>query len=554
MNRLERIINYVAPGVAKKRATARTETIRQEKIATVLNQGYGSHGASRTKKSMSLWNPNIGDADSDIHDYLEELRARSRDLAVGGAIVAGAHKTMRTNVVGTGLRLKPAFDKDFLNLTAEQSATLKSQIDREWSLWADSKNCDAAGLNDFYGLQQLAFLSQLQSGDVFGLLPMIPRKFSIYDLKINLIEADRCSSPNLSDTDRIQSGVEVDETGMIVAYHFSSRHPGSGKSYLGGDQKWTRVLSRGEESGRYNVLHLMESERPGQRRGVPVIAPVIEALKQLDRYTEAELTAAAVQAMFTVFIETENADDSSAFGLQPPDTDNLDGDDIPPNDIKLGAGAVQFLEPGEKANFANPTRPNPNFDPFVTAILRQIGSALEIPYELLVKHFTSSYTASRAAMLEAWKMFRMRRIWLAKSFCQPIYEEWFVEAVTKGRIDAPGIFDDPAIFRAYTKAAWHGPSQGMLDPVKEVNAAISRIEYNFSTAEGETAELTGGEWESNVQQRAHELATLKRYGLSEGAAKAAVTAAPAPSNFGDEEDDSNDPKGGEEKDGEEAQT
>ncbi|MFC7559874.1 phage portal protein [Paenibacillus farraposensis] len=62
---------------------------------------------------MSLWNPNIGDADSDIHDYLEELRARSRDLAVGGAIVAGAHKTMRTNVVGTGLRLKPAFDKDF---------------------------------------------------------------------------------------------------------------------------------------------------------------------------------------------------------------------------------------------------------------------------------------------------------------------------------------------------------------------------------------------------------------------------------------------------------
>ncbi|MEC0237743.1 phage portal protein [Paenibacillus kribbensis] len=553
MNRLERIINYVAPGVAKKRAAARTETIRQEKIAVVLNQGYGSHGASRTKKSMSLWNPNVGDADSDIHNYLEELRARSRDLAVGGAIVAGAHKTMRTNVVGTGLRLKPAFDKDFLNLTAEQSATLKSQIDREWSLWADSKNCDAAGLNDFYGLQQLAFLSQLQSGDVFGLLPMIKRPFSVYDLKVNLIEADRCSSPNLSDTDRIQSGVEVDETGMIVAYHFSSRHPGSGKSYLGGDQRWTRVLSRGEETGRYNVLHLMESERPGQRRGVPVIAPVIEALKQLDRYTEAELTAAAIQAMFTVFIETENADDPSAFGLKPPDTDNLDGEELPSNDIKLGAGAVQFLEPGEKANFANPTRPNPNFDPFVTAILRQIGSALEIPYEMLVKHFTSSYSASRAALLEAWKMFRMRRTWLAKSFCQPIYEEWFVEAVTKGRIDAPGIFSDPAIFRAYTKATWHGPSQGMLDPVKEVNAAILRVENMFSTRAAETSELTGGEWEAIVQQQQQELELLKRLGLSIGSASPAPTAETTSSNVGDEEDDSDDLEGGEKENAQEDQ-
>lgn len=530
MNRVDKVIGYFAPGLAKKRAEARTETIRQEKIAQVLAQGYGSHGASHTKKSMKLWNPDIGDADADIHDHLETLRARSRDLSVGGSIVTGAIKTLRTNVVGTGLRLKPAFDKEFLQLSDEEAARLKKQIDREWPIWAESKNCDAAGLNDFYGLQQLAFISQLKSGDVFALLPMIEKKHSTYALKVKLVEADRCSNPNGVSTDKIQAGVEVDDNGMVVAYHFSSRHPGSGNSYWGAQQRWTRVLARGEKSGRYNVLHLMESERPDQRRGVPIIAPVIEALKKLDQYTEAELTAAVIQSMFTVFIESENEDSQDTIGLQPPDTENVDHQGAE-QDIKLGAGAVHWLEPGEKATFANPTRPSANFDPFVIAILRQIGSALEIPYELLVKHFTSSYSASRAALLEAWKMFRMRRTWLAFAFCQPIYEEWFVEAVTKGRIDAPGIFDDPAIYRAYTKAEWNGPSQGLLDPLKEVNAAVTRIEHNFSTAERETAELTGGQWESNVLQRAHEKSTLKLYGLTEGA----QATAPVPDEDNDED-------------------
>lgn len=64
----------------------------------------------------------------------------------------------------------------------------------------------------------------------------------------------------------------------------------------------------------------------------------------------------------------------------------------------------------------NPGRPNTAFDGFVVAICRQIGAALEIPYELLVKNFNASYSASRGALLEAWKMFRMYRTWLANDF------------------------------------------------------------------------------------------------------------------------------------------
>ena len=53
------------------------------------------------------------------------------------------------------------------------------------------------------------------------------------------------------------------------------------------------------------MIHIMTRERIDQRRGVPFLAPVIEALKQLGRYTDAELVAAVVSGLFAVFVESE---------------------------------------------------------------------------------------------------------------------------------------------------------------------------------------------------------------------------------------------------------
>ena len=514
MSRFENFLGKIAPSIALKREKVATEIARQKALQEVFNQGYGDHGASRHKKSMTAWNPVAGDAEEDIHQNLNDLRPRARDLFMGGALANGALKTLRTNIIGTGLKLKPAFDADFLGLSNGQAKELKRQIEREFALWAESKNCDAAGLHNFYELQQLAFLSQMMSGDCFVLLPLLPRKHATYDLRVRVIEADRCCNPLVQEANtygKISNGVEIDSDGMITAYWFSDKHPGSAYAL---PVKWIRVEVIGKKSGRRNVLHLMEAERPEQRRGVPILAPVIESLKQLERYTEAELMAAVISAMFTVFVESE-ASEPDQFGLP---VDNPTGEPLPPisDDLRLGNGAVQFLEPGEKAVFANPSRPNSGFDPFVSAILRQIGASLEIPYELLLKNFTKSYSASRGAILEAWKMFRMRRAWTAADFCQPIYEEWFVEAVIKGRIDAPGIFDDPLLFKSYTRAEWHGPAQGQLDPVKEVNAAIARVHNGYSTHEREAAELTGSEYESNIQKLAYEKRLREQYGLEEG--------------------------------------
>lgn len=516
MNLLEKTIGFLSPEKALKRQEARRKL-------NVLNgfvgggSGYGRHGASYARKSLLGWLTSGSDADADIVDNIETLRDRSRDLYMGSPLATGALKTVRTNVVGSGLALNAQIDADFLGLSEDEARAWEKNVEREWRLWSESVDCDAERRQTFFQLQSLVLLSALMSGDVFVTMPIIKRAGSVYDLRIGLIEADRVCDPmvNAPIGANILGGVEVGTYGEAIAYWVAKRNPNA-HSRIGVNnqhQEWKRVQAFGAKTGRRNVLHIMcDVERPAQRRGVPLLAPVIESLKQLSRYSEAELMAAVVSGMFTVFIKSDTP--NSPLGSTFDPAKQIDKD---PSSYELGNGAIVGLGENESIETANPGRPNANFDGFVIAICRQVGAALEIPYELLVKNFTASYSASRASLLEAWKMFRMRREWLIGNFCQPVYEEWLTEAVLKGRIQAPGFFADPTIRAAWCGADWYGDAQGQLDPLKEANAAKVRVEEGFSTREREAAELTGMKYETVHAVRKREEAMRKADGLSANA-------------------------------------
>lgn len=489
MNIIDKIIEPFSPSKALQRQKARMQ------LNAIKNFGYSRHGASGTKKSLLGWISKGASPDEDIVENIDTLRERSRDLYMGTPIATGALKTIRTNVVGAGLSLNSNIDYEYLGLTNDQANEWEKQTEREWRLWANTTNCDAARMMTFGQLQSLALLSALASGDVFSLLLVIKRPGSVYDLRVYLLESDRVCDPLIKPADKnIVGGVEVDKYGAPTHVYIANHHPGASiRNIKDLTKEWQRVPVFGARTGRRNVLHIMQDmERPGQRRGAPLLAPVIESLKQLGRYTEAELMAAVVSGMFTVFIKSETPD--TPLGNVLGDDERIDDED--PNSYEMGNGAIIGLNEGESVDTANPGRPNTAFDGFVIAICRQIGAALEIPYELLVKHFTASYSASRGALLEAWKMFRMRRAWLVQSFCQPVYEEWLAEAVAKGRIQAPGFFTDPAVRAAWCGAEWYGPSQGQLDPLKEANAAKVRVTEEFSTREREAAEISGMNWDA----------------------------------------------------------
>ena len=482
----DKLVGYFNPVAGVRRRVARE----------IMARGSYS-GASRSRKAFSGWKTPGDDADSALLPDLPTLRDRCHDLVRNAPLATGAIHTKVTNIVGTGLRLQSRIDRDFLGLSEEAADAWERQTEREFRLWSESQECDSERTKTFHEMQDLVMRSALVSGDVFVTLPYIKRVGSPYGLKLQVIEADRVTNPdNKMDVPKLAGGVEKDAFGAPTHYHIMTEHPG-GVGFAK-KKEWLRVAAFGSKTGRRNVLHLYRKLRPGQTRGVPDLAPVIELLKQLDRYTEAEIMAAVVSAMFTIFIKTEGEE-----GLGPVD-DTKEGKSTANDEYKMGPGAILDLDPKEDIVTANPSRPNTAFDPFVQAILEQIGVALELPFEVIRGHFSASYSASRAALLEAWKMFRSRRRWLTDKFCRPVYETWLTEAVALGRVSAPGFLTgDPAIRAAYLGSDWVGPSQGQLDPLKEAKAAQIRIDEELSSRSEEAAAL-GGDWERIHQQRAKE--------------------------------------------------
>ncbi len=504
------------------------QNTRARRTYSVQNSGYSDGGASQSKNSMKGYNADSRSPLNDIDKNLDILRKRSRNLFMTAPIATSSVKTVRTNVVGQGLKLKSRIDFNYLGMTRAEADEWEKHTEREFSLFADSKFCDIKRLDNFYELQQIALIGWLLNGDSFALLRRAAPTFSQpYTLRIQLVEADRVTTPNsngrsnivteLKDGNKILNGVEINKLGEVVAYHICNAYPSDTVK-----KTWSRVVAFGEKTNISNVIHVLEGERAEQYRGVPFLAPVIETLKQITRYTEAEVMAAVVNAMFTVFVEVKEGEDSGGFGGF--------GDDEKPSapDIKLGTGTVNFLEPGESIKMVDPSRPNVNFDNFVTAMSIQIGGALEVPDELIRKRFDASYSASRAALMEAWKSFRMRRTWFSNDFCQPIYEAWLSEAIAKGRIKAPGFFKDPLIRKAYCGCEWNGPAPGQIDPMKEVSASVKKIEYGLSTREIETTSLTGGDYDKNIEQllleaeKMQEIENIKQKNNEQGAVKNGV--------------------------------
>lgn len=510
---LDRAIAWVSPAWGARRL--------QNRFAMALVGGY-TGGLNR--RSMQEWATREESADAAILPNLDKLRQRCRDLERNNAIAAGIIGTSVQKVIGTGLSLQAAPDARLLGWSETQVAEWAGRVQDEFRLFAENKACDLTLQQDFYQLQGLAWQAQLQSGDVFVNFPFLETPFSLYGLRLQLIEADRVVNPwgkpdgfRLPDGSHVSGGIETDPLGVPVAAHVLQEHPGA-LLFSRLSRRTERVPFR-NPNGRVNLLHQFHRKRIGQTRGVPVLAPVVEAIRMLGEYSQAELERTVVSALFTAFVKS-----GSGLGLANPAGTPAELDET---QIKLGKGSVVDLGQYDDIKFAQPTSPNTAFDGFITAFSRFIGMALGIPSEVLMKQFRASYSASRAALLEAWHFFRIQREFFASNFCQVVYELWLEEAILRGRVDASGFFDAPELRMAYAGAHWLGDAPGSLDPMKETEAAALAVEKELSTLEDEVMARSGKSWRTDIHPaRAAEIALQRKDGTAVAAAEPAKPQGP----------------------------
>jgi len=513
-NLLERAIAAVSPAWGASRMQ---ERMRME-LASGFFSGGGYEGGSPARRETNTWTPYPSDGDSAALYDLPSLRSRSRDAERNQPIATGAIGTTCMNVVGSGLKLQSMIDAELLGISAEAAAKWQRDTERRWSLWSESKDCDLERTRNFAASLDAILFQRLVNGESFILLPVVPLPGLANPLRLQLVEADRVGNPDLQvDRTGLVAGVEKDEHGAPVAYHILRGHPGNTRYLDQSRWAWDRYPAFNPRTGLRNVIHYYRSRR-GETRGVPMLAPVLEPLRMLTRYTQAELMAAVVSAMFTVFVKTPTGTGMgnmlAAPGARPVVTQAQDTS-AGKADLQLGNGLVLELNPGEDVAFADPKRPNSGFDPFFLAMVRQIGIAIGIPYEVLIKHYTASYSAARAALLDGWAYFLTMRSDLVDNVCSVVYSVWMAQEVAQGTISAPGFFASPLVRAAWLGSQWVGPAMKQINPKDEVEAAKMRVEEGFTTRAEETAQMSGGDWENKHRQRVKEEQMRKEGGLTE---------------------------------------
>lgn len=322
---------------------------------------------------------------------------------------------------------------------------------------------------------------------------------------------------------RIIQGVELDEFNRHVAYYVQTMDNGVLKS--------ERIPVKGEKSGRQISWMVYGSEKMSdQVRGEPLLANVLSMLSDIDKYKDAEIRAAVINALiaFTVKKSPETTlgtrptaglarpmKEVGPFNAAEPGTKGHQ-----PIQLMQPGTVFDDLAPGEEVVSYSTNRPNVNYAVFEGAIVDAICWSLEIPPEIAKLKFTSSYSASRQANNEFEVYLKYRNFKNAKDFCQIIFEEFVIQAALNGMLNLPGFvmaFADSRLWQvkaAWLSCSWAGIARPSVERTKDVKAANDALDNGLTTFDDECRRLNGKSFRQVTAQLKREIDHLRKMGFT----------------------------------------
>jgi lambda family phage portal protein len=432
MNALDKIIGYFAPEWAYRRSRYRAAM-----------ETFAYDGAKSGRRTEG-WIAAASDANTEIGAALVNLRNRSRELLRNNPYATKAIAELVGNTVGTGIVPQaktgdPALDK---------------VIDAEWPYFAE--NCDPGGQVDFYGMQALVVRSTAEGGDcVVRFRPRLAKDNFRVPLQLQAMEGDFLDVSRTMETPTgyVIQGVQFNQIGWREAYWLYNYHPG-GMYVLnprGG------ILSQPVSADQ--VMHVYCLLRWGQVRGVPWLAPVMLALRDMDDYRDAERMRKKTEACLAGIVTRPEGAGGLPIGAKS--TDPKTGNTLE----RMYPGMIEYLKPGEDIKFNAPAAAG-GYREYLMAELQGIGAGVNVPYELLSGDLSNvNYSSYRAGMLgfrNAIEAFRW--LTLIPMFCRPAWRRFIDTLVLIGRIP-----------EANYGVQWTAPKFESVDPLKDAMAELKRI-------------------------------------------------------------------------------
>lgn len=478
------------------------------------------YGADVGGTEIAGWAPGLTSADGEYLEERELLVARTHDLIRNHGLISGAVQTHLDNVIGPNLRLCAKPDWRALGLDPEWAREWQRMVEPKFRQWADDPdcNCDASRRMNFGAMVAQGYRTYLSSFEILATAEWLPRRR--YATAIQMVDPSRLSNPyEQPDGSRLRAGVQLDEMGAPIGYHIASNLRDD-PYYLQGFRTW-KFIPRETAWGRTMVIHIFDSERPGQSRGKGGIVSVLAKGKMLEKFESVTLQAAILNAMYAAVIESPmdweavgqamgvpHADDPTVTYMSNRAAFHKNGT------VRYNGLKIPHLYPGEKFELQQPQHPTAAFASFEEATLRHLAGGLNLSYEQLSRDYSkTNYSSARAAMLEAWRFFRGRREAIAGKFATQVYALWLEEAIQRGDVElppgAPSFYEAKA---AWTRCRWIGPGQGHIDPLKEAKGTEVELKNWLTTLEEECAKR-GLDYEEVLEQRALEQRLMDEMGL-----------------------------------------
>ncbi len=416
------------------------------------------------------WLASDTSADSELSSHIRTIRNRSRELERDNDYVQKYFTLLDNNVLGAGgvgAQFK-AVDRN-----GKLDALDNQAIKDGWEEWKSRENCTMSGTSCFRDVEGLTLRSAARDGGVLiRQISNAPNKFrySLQMLEIDYLDLDY--NARLGNGNEVRFGVERNAWRRPVAFYLLTSHPGD---IFQSSPSTQRIRIDAKE-----IIHAYWSERVGQTIGVPWIACVMRSLRDLGKYREAEIIAARVSACKGFFITPATPE-----GYSGPE----DGDGNIDQTMEPGQGMVG--NPGDVLTEIDPTHPNTAFGEFVKGALRGIASGLGVNYNSLANDLESvNYSSMRAGKLEEVEEYKGIQSWLIETLHQPVFEAWLESSLMAGALKLPNGSQLPlSKFDKFNAVAWKPRRWPWVDPLKDLQAAVLKVEKGFGSRRSIIAEL-----------------------------------------------------------------
>ena len=395
-----------------------------------------------------------GSADYELANDLAKVRGKTRHLARNSGTIRRYLQLMRDNIVGE-------------NGFALQSPN--TRVETAWKTWCGHPTVD--GKMTMIDLCNQMVASWCRDGEF---IVEFVRNAEYPDmLALNPLEADMLDETlntiNPATRNQIKMGVEIDEYGCPVAYHLLTRHPG--------DISWgmPQQRSRHRRVPANRILHVFDRLRPGQTRGEPPAASVINSIKMLDGYREAETMNRRIAAAMMGFFSREMPKAEGITAL----ADEKDEDE---EEFVMGLepGTLKQLPDGMRFDKFDPGGSQTDYSQFESQVKKDIAMGLGISsFALGMETAAVSYSTGRSVIQEDRDFYKVMQGFFIRMGLMPIFRVWArMHVLTENSSIAPTRLD-----ATIETAKFRGRGWVWIDPAKDIKAnaqALESLQMSYS--------------------------------------------------------------------------